>query len=488
MNTPIEIPSASSASSAPSALNSDVRNHRGLSRLAGLSPQQLDRINTWLDDAVPYRKIVELCRTEFQVDIPHMTIARYNKRSVPRQLLKDLTDSKEAAAQISQYAATGDATFSGTTLEILEQQAFDLATAFHRDHDLNDLATLGQISNLIHKAKNTAVRERHAKVQEQKCALRHEELAHKCDMDDFRKQIANENLEIQKRHLQLAEEKNSKTSKRNPLPRNWKEVGERVRIGHGISKEEWARRQALHDKYDENGNLKPTENLCSADPNHNLNPSAVHSLGVPPLGGLSPMPNENCSTLDPQRDSSPTPLKSDFVSRSENLLSGTTLVAGSGSQISIPEFPSSSSAPSANSALIPNPVHPVNPIKNSSSSAASAVSAPSALIPSSQSEHPALLATIDSYNIRRAHEYWAWRTRIAQLPDGVDHPQYITQSRHCPCGAASPCPVHENETYGEFPTFFWSISPHHSAYANCLQFRNLPYRDPAECIPAQFRS
>ena len=78
-------------------------------------------------------------------------------------------------------------------------------------------------------------------------------------MDDFRKHIATENLEIQKRHLQLAEEKKPKTSKRNPLPRNWKEVGERVRIAHGISKEEWARRQALHDKYDENGNPKTTE-------------------------------------------------------------------------------------------------------------------------------------------------------------------------------------------------------------------------------------
>src|SRR5687767_433967 len=86
------------------------RGPRGLSRLAGLSAGQLERINTWLDDAVPYRKIVELCRTEFQVEIPHMTIARYNKRSAARNLLDDLTDSKEAAAEISKYAATGDAT------------------------------------------------------------------------------------------------------------------------------------------------------------------------------------------------------------------------------------------------------------------------------------------------------------------------------------------------------------------------------------------
>src|SRR5687767_1155469 len=115
---------------------------RPLSRLAGLSEQQLGRINTWLDHAIPYRKIVELCRTEFQVEIPHMTIARYNKRSLARTLLDDLTDSKEAALEISKYAATGDASFSTTTLEILEQQAFALALAFNRDADADDLATL----------------------------------------------------------------------------------------------------------------------------------------------------------------------------------------------------------------------------------------------------------------------------------------------------------------------------------------------------------
>jgi hypothetical protein len=98
-----------------------------------------------------------------------------------------------------------------------------------------------------------------------------------------------------------------------------------------------------------------------------------------------------------------------------------------------------------------------------------------------------LAATVHDYTARRAHEYWSWRRTAAALPDGQSPPPYITEFRHCPCGKPSPCPDHENESYGEFPKYFWSTSPHLFAYELCLAARNLPYRDPSEYVPEEFR-
>jgi hypothetical protein len=141
-----------------------------------LSERQLEHVHAWIKECVPSRKISELCRTEFQKKIPHMTFVRYAHRFEPFRHLHGLTDSKEAAKEISQYTATGNPSFSVNTLELLEQQAFDLALAHQRDADAADLHTLEKLWTLIHKAKSTQIRERHATVQERKCDLRAKEL------------------------------------------------------------------------------------------------------------------------------------------------------------------------------------------------------------------------------------------------------------------------------------------------------------------------
>ena len=159
-----------------------IRKTRGLSRLVGFSDRQFQHVNAWLDEQVSYRKISELCLSEWQREVPHMTIARYAKRRMALTLAADLTDSKEAAAEISRYAATGDVSFSTNTLELLEQQAFDLAAVYQRDNDAADLDTLKKLTSVINQARNTRIRERHATVQEQKLQLRREELALKRDL------------------------------------------------------------------------------------------------------------------------------------------------------------------------------------------------------------------------------------------------------------------------------------------------------------------
>lgn len=124
-------------------------------------------------------------------------------------------------------------------------------------------------------------------------------------------------------------------------------------------------------------------------------------------------------------------------------------------------LPSACSAPSAS---ILNPVNPVNPVQIASSSPDD------------------LAKTVDAYTVKRAQEYWAYRSKIASGYPTDTHPDYITQYRHCPCGNATPCPIHESEDYGPYPNWFWTRSPHSLNYADCLRARDLPYRDPKEFL------
>ena len=99
-----------------------------------------------------------------------------------------------------------------------------------------------------------------------------------------------------------------------------------------------------------------------------------------------------------------------------------------------------------------------------------------------------LESKVDAYNVRRAHEYWDWYTKVEKLPNGDPAQEYLTQSRHCPCGNPCPCPTHEiGERHRPFEDSFWTVSPHSSIYMLALGNRDLPYRNPTECVPKQFR-
>ena len=124
-------------------------------------------------------------------------------------------------------------------------------------------------------------------------------------------------------------------------------------------------------------------------------------------------------------------------------------------------------------------------------SSPSAFSAPSASIPvSSETQNSAdLAAAVDRYTTLRAREYLAYQQKRSEHPhyDPNPFPQYITQYRFCPCGQGSetsPCPIHEDEnTFGRYFSYFWTLSPFGAPYAQTLRERNLPYRRPEELIP-----
>src|SRR5688500_4731411 len=127
----------------------EVRNTRGLSRLFGFTERMFQHLNAWLDEQVAYRKISEYCLSEWQREVPHMTIARYAKRRTALTPSAGPTDTTEAAAEISRYAATGDVSSSTTTPDTLEHQAFDLAAVYQRANDAADLATLKKLTDVI---------------------------------------------------------------------------------------------------------------------------------------------------------------------------------------------------------------------------------------------------------------------------------------------------------------------------------------------------
>jgi hypothetical protein len=427
----------------------------GLSCLSGLSPAQLERINTWLDDAVPYRKIVELCRTEFQLEIPHMTIARYNKRSAARTLVNDLTDSKEACiaiSQISQYAATGDVTFSTATLELLEQQAFDLALAFNRDTDAGDLQTLNQLWALIHKAKNTAIRERHAKVQETKCDLRKKEL-------EIKEKLATARLSSHPPGGTSSASSASPTSNQKskiplePFPSDetlaaWGVKPEYL-LPFGSDYRAYIPQLArnLNRSLEEFFTTLARNRASAAAQTNVANPD----LPSNPSDSPGPTANHGAETpsLSPQR--------------AEGKAEGCALVA------------EDQSAPNCSD---PTTAAPPFKIRKSGTDLASAPSTSDFEVRTSD-----LSGAVDAYTVERAKEYWAYRRKYSDPPlPRKSHPEYITQYKHCPCGSVCPCPSHEAGEFRPFPKSFWSLSPHSTQYASHLIDRGLPYRNPTEFV------
>jgi hypothetical protein len=145
-----------------------------LSRLEPLTNAQRAQIADWLQGYHSYEKIIALAREQFGVEIPRMTLSRYRSRLALTEYLDDSPESTAAAAEIIQYAATGQDQFTPATLHILERKAFELAlTCTSVDEDM---VAFKNISAILCRHRNTSVRERLATVQEQKCQLRRQEL------------------------------------------------------------------------------------------------------------------------------------------------------------------------------------------------------------------------------------------------------------------------------------------------------------------------
>jgi hypothetical protein len=144
-----------------------------LTRLDGLSEDQLRQIDTWLA-GLGYRKTAERASNEFNRDIDKASLQRFAVRSAPKDYLDDSPQAQEAAAQILKCAASGHALFTPATIQILEQTAFQLALTCRKQPE--DMQALKQISTMLFRHRNTVVRERIAAVQEAKADFKRQHL------------------------------------------------------------------------------------------------------------------------------------------------------------------------------------------------------------------------------------------------------------------------------------------------------------------------
>jgi hypothetical protein len=144
-----------------------------LTELNGLSEQDLEQIDQWLDE-FSYRKTARLASQKFNRSIHRRTIERFANRAAPKDFLDDSPDAEQTAGQILQFAASGQTQFTEASVHVLEQTAFKLS--FSCTHREEDMKALLQISTMLFRHRNASVRERTAKIQEQKIQLRREEL------------------------------------------------------------------------------------------------------------------------------------------------------------------------------------------------------------------------------------------------------------------------------------------------------------------------
>ena len=131
----------------------------------------------------------------------------------------------------------------------------DLAEEIHQAilEDTHALATSGENTpaQLLALQRLADFPER-AELRAERADLAREKFEHKLEMDAFRKHIANERLELEKRRVALAEQKASnspgtkKEDQLGPLAKNWDDVGRRIRKQFNISDEEAARRTQLN--------------------------------------------------------------------------------------------------------------------------------------------------------------------------------------------------------------------------------------------------
>src|SRR5437868_15293285 len=128
-----------------------------LSELNGLSEQDLEQIDQWLDE-FSYRKTARLASQKFNTPIGKRTNERSATRAAPKDFLDDSPEAQETAGQILQFAATRQPQFTDASIHVLEQTAFKLT--FSCTHRAEDMKALQQISTMLFRHRNASVRER----------------------------------------------------------------------------------------------------------------------------------------------------------------------------------------------------------------------------------------------------------------------------------------------------------------------------------------
>src|SRR3954471_5070302 len=393
--------------------------------LAGLTPEQLNTVHLWLDEH-PYRVLVPKLKAELGVEITRSKLSRY---SCSRDLADNIEDATGLIVQVQDLVDmyNGQPTrFDQASLILIQKRVFELAA--------NSKTKPGLLKDLFRIATY---------------ADRKSWVDHRKEINTARLALDNRKQELREKQFDHQKSIDEKKFAEPEPPKKLtpQEKQEKLWDIFCLSEEERARRRAKA------GWPSPSQTSTSDVAQAN------GQCGTHPASSAAVRPEP--STLDSAAGDFP--LSVARAARTEG--------QGEGVLTSLPAHPcSESQSPSK----IENQKQE---IKDSS------VQPPCPLCLSGEPHlDPANLAKhSDAYTVRRAEEYWAHRrTEDAWYQQQAKHrrrggnpPGYETKLKECPCGCALPCPHHE-----EFLDLFWKVSPHDLFYAQSLQDRGIPYREP----------
>ena len=388
------------------------------SSFAAFTKDQLVQISAWLDDHI-YDEVIKLTKNKYKRTLSRSALNRFYLGTALKNRLADTPDTEAAAAQILEYAATGQPNFTEASLRVLEQTGFQLSATCHQQPE--DLAILNRITQIITRQKNTAVRERHATVQEEKLRLRRDELKARQVEVEVRERQKQQQLDLNHDKLQLQRDQfefqKQQTEKNHPT-RN-----------------------------------SPTGGTSYASPCPDLGGAARAASSL-----LSPMPNEKCSIPNAQWNSSSvssvllpsTPPKDPHAH-----IKGNNYYDQTNNKIwtlatETPALPFTDTAMEHRDRR--NPLPPV--------------------------DH-SLTAAVQDFADRAAQDYIQYLADPPRplRPNSTDYDYYRKRTRGCPCGQPKFCDRHI------FIALFSYAHPWSHAFRQCLLDRGLPYVPPTLPFP-----
>jgi hypothetical protein len=405
--------------------------------LASLSEKDLETLNDWLDEH-PRRVVHEKLLEKFSIKLTTDKLYRYDQK---RLTARALTESTDLALDVHDYLelSNGQPTrFGEASLILIQKRVFELAADRQTKPGL-----LKDLFRIATYADRKDWQEHRKEINTQRLALdkRKQDLSEK----QFRHQVKIDKIKFP------APEKPKILTTEQQTERMWEifHVPEEERIRRRAVN---AARAAAAAAAAANNPAQTTEGAQSG-----TNPAEVAQASLPAgpeASSLDSASTPNTDTAHPNSDTTHAP---------EPTLATPQFAAA---KVSLGDQTGGGLGKSTHSSLA----------TNHCSLCASGIN--------HLSTEP-LTKRSNDYTIRRAKEYWsyrreesAWYALQAKRPYAAGKkPQYISHLRECPCGAALPCPHHE-----EFLDRFWTVSPYDGFYMMSLLDRGIPYREPREFL------
>ena len=411
-----------------------MRKLKPIEEIQKLSRTQLAQLHTWFEQGVTLHGAMARFLSDFGFGIKYHKIHRYYHLWKEATELRQHSQEKLDLLEILQVLQGEAVPFSQVTLHLIQKAACTMA--LNPDNTTTDLVRLMRVAN-----------------------------------NPVNQQLAQDRVQIQQEKLTLEKRKQTFAEKHDPVPEKPKKLTteqqtERMWEIFHVPEEERVRRRAINAARAAAAAAAAANNPAQTTEGAHPTPNAeVAQASLPAGPEASSLDSQTTSTTDTAH---PNSLENQITNPSES--------ASSDSQ-SAPQFAAAKvSLGDQIRGGLGEPIQNPKPAIIECSLCASGID--------HLSTEP-LTKRSNDYTVRRAKEYWsyrreesAWYALQAKRPyNAGKKPEYVSQLRECPCGAALPCAHHE-----EFFDRFWTVSPYDGFYMVSLLDRGIPYREPREFL------